>query len=160
MTGLQPNAKWKPTYSATAEAIAKVATEAPLYEGAQKEVRTAALFVAISYYESRFRNDARGGKGRWLCLMQVARENLPPGGAAQVLSSPDSCLRAALPMLQRSFKECASRPEVDRLGAFAASTCEKGAEASRGRVYMARLLLRRHADTIPPDPKPEATTRL
>ena len=92
--------------------------------------------------------------------MQVARENLLPGGAAQVLASPDACLRAALPMLQRSFKECAHRPEVDRLGAFAGSTCEKGAEASRGRMYLAKSLLRRHADSIPPDPKPEATTRL
>lgn len=160
MTGLQPDAKWKGTYPATAEAIAKVATEAPLYDGAQKEVKTAALYVAISYYESRFRNDARGGKGRFLCLLQVARENLPPGGAADVLAHPESCLRAALPLLQRSFKKCASFPEVDRLGLFAASTCEKGAEASRGRIYLARLLLRRHAEQIPPDPKPEAATRL
>lgn len=163
MTGLQPNAKWKPSYAATADAIAKVATEAPLYRGAQKEVRTAALFVAISYYESRFRTDARGGKGRWLCLMQVARENLPRGGAAQVLSSPEACLRAALPVLRRSFEKCAGRPEVDRLGAFAASTCEKGAAASRGRSYLAKLLLRRHVDIIPPDPpdpEPEAAMRL
>lgn len=162
MSGLQPNAKWKDTYPATAEAIAKVSMEAPLYEGPQKEAKTAALFVAISYYESRFRNDARGGggKGRWLCLMQVARENLPPGGAAQVLHQPEACLRAALPMLRRSFKECARHPEPDRLGLFAASTCEKGAEASRGRTFMARTLLRKHAEILPPDPKPEAATRL
>ncbi len=160
MTGLQPHAKWDSTYPATAEAIATIATEAPLYEGAQREVRTAALYVALAYYESRFRNEARGGKGRWLCLMQVARENLPRGGAARVLASPEACLRAALPVLQRSFQKCASRPEVERLGAFAASTCAKGAAASRGRSYMAKALLRRHADLIPPDPSPDPVTRL
>lgn len=160
MSGLQPNARWKDTYPATAEAIARVSSEAPLYEGAQREAKTAALFVAISYYESRFRQDARGGKGRWLCLMQVARENLPPGGAMQVLKHPEACLRAALPMLQRSFKQCARHPESDRLGLYAASSCEKGATASRGRTYMAKALLRRHADTIPPDPEPGAATRL
>ncbi len=90
----------------------------------------------------------------------MARENLPPGGAARVVAQPEACLRAALPMLQRSFKECGRRPEDERLGLFAASTCEKGAKASRGRIAMARTLLRKHAETLPPDPKPEAASRL
>ena len=160
MSGLQPDARWKTTYPATAEAIAKISMEAPLYDGPQREAKTAALFVAISFYESRFRNDVRGGKGRFLCLMQVARENLPPGGAAQVLHHPEACLRAALPILERSFRECARRPEAERLGKFAASTCEKGAEASRGRTFMAKALLRKHAEILPPDPEPNAATRL
>ena len=160
MTGLQPDARWKSSYPATAEAIAKVSVEAPLYDGPQREARTAALFVAVAYYESRFRNEARGGRGRYLCLMQVARENLAPGGAAHVVQSPEACLRAALPTMQRSFKRCGRRPETEWLGLFAASTCEKGADASKGRVYLARLLLRRHADTLPPDSKLDATTRL
>lgn len=154
MTALQPEARWKNTYPATAEAFATVASESPLFEGDHKIARTIALFLSISYYESRFRNDARGGGGRWLCLMQVAREHLPKGGAQKVLHDPEACVRAALPMLKHSFKRCASRPEEERLGLYVSSSCDKGTASSRGRMNLASYLIRRYRANLPDESAP------
>lgn len=148
MVGLVPNAPWRGSYSATAQALADAAQRAPLYEGRDKEARTAALLVAIAYHESRFRLNAVGGRGRWLCLFQVARENLG-ANPRRVLGDAKACVAAAVPLMQQSIRACKSAPEAERLGKYAASTCARGAKSSRTRWALANSLYKEHQDSLP-----------
>src|SRR5262245_32288767 len=69
-------------YAQIARAIAEVTSdpkEEPLFDGPRGREKTAALLLAISYYESHWRRDvdlgigphAHGG-GRYHCMMQIA----------------------------------------------------------------------------------------
>jgi hypothetical protein len=154
MLALQPAAvtPWTDTYEDTAEAIAEVATEAPLYRGPRGELRTAALLTSIASFESRFDPAAAGDHGASVCLMQIGVSNLRALGVrrAELLESARACLRAGVRMIQASFYVCRARAPEDRLAHYAAGglVCgEKGTRESRHRSARAAWLVR----LAPPD---------
>lgn len=62
MTTKEPNAAWKASYATTAEAFAVVAEDSPLFGGDDGVKRTAALELAVTWFESTFAPDAVGDK--------------------------------------------------------------------------------------------------
>src|SRR4029078_2466352 len=58
MVALEPSAPWRGTYEKTAEAIARVSESDPLFEDKGEE-RTAAMLVALAWYDSRFKSNAK-----------------------------------------------------------------------------------------------------
>ena len=72
MLALEPHSPYAATFSATATAIAHVvASEQPLFDGADGRVRTAALLVSLGWFESRFDQHAVGDHGGAHGLFQV-----------------------------------------------------------------------------------------
>lgn len=156
MVAMQPEAPWKDTYASTASAIDQaVHEEEPLFEndpvGREK---TAALLVSLAWFESTFRPNAVGGRGRLRGLYQI-------GGRGD-LSDPLRASRAAIELLRDSFRACAARPVEERLVVYAAggTTCKEARPAvlkkSRDRVAKARWLVKRFPPPPPPEPPPSA----
>jgi hypothetical protein len=141
MVALEPQAPWRPTFEKTAEAIARVSESDPLFEERGEE-RTAALLVAIAWYESRLKHNAKSANGQWLCLYQVDRRHLPDPQKA--LDDPEVCTRAAIKIIKSSLQRCSRRPAEERLASFMSGTCEHGLPDSRYRVHLANRLLREH----------------
>lgn len=155
MVALEPTAPWRSTYETTAEALATVAEEEPLFPGKDGPRRTAALFVSVAWYEAHFQQDAKGDcrkkddKGRCvaqpqsLCMFQVGRSNLGALGTTEeaILSDINVCTRSARKMMYDSFGVCRGRPTEDMLGHYASGgqTCG-GLRESRHRVAKAKWL--------------------
>jgi hypothetical protein len=140
MVALEPRSPWRATYERTAEAIARVAEEAPLFDG--DAARTAALLVSVAWHESRLRPDAKSANGRWLCLYQVDKRHV--ADPSKLLEDPEACTRAAMTILRASLTHCRARPERDRLAFFMSGACDKGLPQSRYRMFLASKLLREH----------------
>lgn len=145
MTALEPTAPWKDTYEATATAIAKAAETAPLY-GENTEEKTATLLVAVAWYESRFKPDAKSADGQTMCLFQVNKRYFEEG---ETPSDPTACTKQAMVILKKSLAKCSSRPQEERLAAFTSGTCDKGVAASRYRTFLAGKLLKEHPVVYP-----------
>jgi hypothetical protein len=141
MVALEPSAPWRPTFEKTAEAIARVAESEPLFEDHGEE-RTAALLVAIAWYESRLKPNAKSANGQWFCLYQVDKRNLPDPQKA--LDDPEVCTRAAIKIIRASLQKCGKSPYDDRLAQFMSGTCDRGLPDSRYRMFLAGKLLRDH----------------
>lgn len=141
MVALEPQAPWRPTYEKTAEAIARVAESEPLWDERGEE-RTAALLVAIAWYESRLKPDAKSKNGQWYCLYQVDKRHLAEPQKA--LEDPEVCARAALKIIKGSLAKCGGRPSEERLAMFMSGACDKGLAESRYRMFLASKLLREH----------------
>ena len=141
MVALEPSAPWRPTYEKTAEAIARVAESEPLFDKNGEE-RTAALLVAIAWYESRLRPTAKSRNGQWVCLYQVDKRHL--ADPQKALDDPEVCTRAAIKIIRASLDKCTKRPPEERLAAFMSGTCDKGLTDSRYRSFLASKLLREH----------------
>jgi hypothetical protein len=139
-------------YAAIARSIAQVAldpNEEPVFGGELGRVRTAALLLSISYFESGWRNDvdlglggrARGDAGRSWCLMQVMVGN---GRTAEgwtgldLVASRERCMRAGLHLVRRSTQACRGRPVDQWLNAYASGRCEAGVPESRARMSKAK----------------------
>lgn len=147
MAALEPSSPYKGTYEKTAEAIARVSESEPLFAvDEQGEERTATLLVAVAWYESRFRPDAKSKNGRWYCLYQLEKGWLPD--AKQALNDQEMCTRAAVKVLRRSLAACTSRPLNDRLAQFTSGRCDRGGVDSRYRMFLAQKLLKEHP--LPP----------
>ena len=141
LVALEPQAPWRDTYGRTAEAIARVAESEPLFEEHGEE-RTAALLVAIAWYESRLKPTAKSANGQWFCLYQVDKRHLPDPQKA--LDDPEVCTRAAIKIIRASLQKCATRAPEERLAAFMSGTCDKGLPDSRYRSFLAAKLVREH----------------
>lgn len=146
MVALEPSAPWRGTYEKTAEAIARVAESEPLFEDKGEE-RTAALLVAVAWYESRLKPNAVSGNGQWLCLYQVDKRHL--ADPQKALTDPEVCTRAAVKILRASLKRCARSPSNERLAFFMSGACNKGVADSRYRMFLASKLLREHPMPVP-----------
>lgn len=142
MAALEPSAPWRGTYEKTAEAIARVAESEPLYEEKGGEERTAALLVAVAWYESRLKPNAKSGNGQWYCLFQIDKRHLPDPQKA--LDDPEVCARAGIKIIKQSMQKCAQKPHDDRLAVFMSGSCEKGVADSRYRMFLAAKLMREH----------------
>lgn len=161
---LQPSAPWSETYGRTAEAIARVSEASPVFAGEDGPARTAAMLVALAWFESSFRPDAAGdcdrkqpngmcapgGRPRSFCLFQIGESNFAALGVTreQVQTDVDVCADAAIRMVRISFQVCRARPLEDRLGHYASggSSCD-GVAASRNRIRKGMWLFR---STPPP----------
>ena len=164
----QPTAPWRSTYDATAEAIAAEANAAPLADGPE---RTAALLVAVAWFESALRPDAAGDctkDGRsvactvsgsvahsW-CLMQIHETNHAGLSVtrAELQTDVRACVRAGLRMLTTSLRVCAAAPPRERLRWYAAggggcSASEDARRKSVHRIAFAERLLKEHQRTDP-----------
>jgi soluble lytic murein transglycosylase-like protein len=147
MVSLEASPPWAGTYAETAEAIADVALEAPLFDGEAGPLRTAALLTSLAWFESRFDPRAVGDHGRSVCLLQVHASNHAALGVTrdELLDDPRTCLRAGVKMIRQSFAVCARRPLLERLSHYAAggAGCERGRRESRHRVGLAIRLVTR-----------------
>lgn len=140
-----PAATWKDTYPSTARAIEQVARERPLFSGVDGTQRTAALLVAVSWFESRHNPRAIGDKGQSLCAFQIGKSNLKALKITeeQILSDILTCTRAAVQMMKVSFGVCRENPIEEKLGHYASGgqTCA-GLRESRNRMLKAQWLFR------------------
>jgi hypothetical protein len=143
MVALEPSSPWRGTYEKSAEAIARVAESEPVFDDHGEE-RTAALLVAIAWYESRLKPNARSKDGQFLCLYQVDKRHL--ADPQKALDDPEVCTRAAIKIIRSSLQQCgaAKKPFEDRLAQFMSGTCDKGVVDSRYRMFLAGKLLREH----------------
>ena len=145
---------WAASYPETARAIAKAATEEPLYGGAFARERTAATLVAVAFFESTFKPGALGDKSTSVGRYQINQSNFAALGItkAQLLADPDVEVRAALRMMRDSFAICKGRRPEDWLAQFAAGhgTCTNagGILASRRRMALAMRLWKEHPFTV------------
>ena len=143
LTALEPKAPWSDTYEKTAEAIARVAEADPLFAVEERgHERTASLLVAIAWYESRLKPNARSKNGRWYCLYQLDRSSLDDPQKALV--DPEVCTRAAVRAIRRSMTACSTRPLEERLAFYASGRCDRGNVVSRQRFHLAKRLLKQH----------------
>jgi hypothetical protein len=145
---------WWTSYERTAETIAQVSKADPVFSGVHGADRTAALLVALGWFESRFRPDAVGDHGRSLCMLQVGESNLKALGVTReaMLTDLETCLHAGLKMIRTSFAACGANPLDERLGHYAAGGqgC-RGIKESKHRLGLAMRLFRDH-----PPPAAEA----
>ncbi|MDB5216695.1 MAG: hypothetical protein JWO86_4622 [Myxococcaceae bacterium] len=143
MVALEPSSPWRGTYEKSAEAIARVAESEPVFDDHGEE-RTAALLVAIAWYESRLKPTAKSKDGQFVCLYQVDKRHL--ADPQKALDDPEVCTRAAIKIIRASLQQCgaAKKPLDDRLAQFMSGTCDKGVVDSRYRMFLAGKLLREH----------------
>ncbi len=154
MRSLIPHTQWEDTFDQTAEAIAEVSEEHPVFAGARGPERTAALLVSLASFESAFRQDAMGDCGgkpasRAACaswgLYQINKHNFTiPGELA--LEDPYIATREAVRMIKLSQSVCRGRPVADMLAWYAAGGvgCDRALEKSHHRVWRAQQLVREH----------------
>lgn len=156
MIALQPEAPWRSTYETTAQTLALVASDSPLFAGPEGPRRTASWFVSVAWFEGRFDPQAKGDcvrkdkTGRCLsapqsvCMFQVGVSNLRDLGvsAEDMLNDVEVCTRAARRMMKTSMGVCRGHVVDELLGHYASGggTCG-GLLASRHRVGRARWLL-------------------
>lgn len=141
LVALEPSAPWRPTFEKTAEAIARVAESEPLFDDHGEE-RTAALLVAIAWYESRLKPTAKSKDGQFVCLFQVDKRHL--ADPQKALDDPEVCARPAIKIVRASLQKCSKRPLDERLAQFMSGTCDKGVNDSRYRMFLGAKLLKEH----------------
>ncbi len=160
LNATEPNAPWKDTYPATADEFARVANAEPLFAGDDGAAKTAALFVSVSWFESRHKPDAEGdhtclardaagkctkkGEPRSFCLGQIGASNFAALGVtrASIQSSVSVCVGAMHEMLKRSLRVCAAHPLNDRLSWYATGGADcRPVRESTHRVRKAMWLL-------------------
>jgi hypothetical protein len=146
LVALEPSAPWRGTYEKTAEAIARVAESEPLFDNNGEE-RTAALLVAIAWYESRLKPNAKSTDGQFYCLYQVHKNHL--ADPKKALDDPEVCTRAAVKILRDSLRLCAKRPENERLAAYMSGVCDRGGVESKYRMFLASKLMKEHPMPAP-----------
>lgn len=146
LIALEPTAPWRGTYERTAEAIVRVSDAEPLFEE-QGPARTATLLVALAWYESRLKPDAKSANGQWYCLYQIDKHWLPDPKKA--LEDPETCTRAAVKLLRESLAKCAKNAKDDRLALYMSGKCDQGLAESRYRTFLGNKLLREHPVPVP-----------
>ncbi len=154
MVALEPSSPWRSTFERTAEAIARVSESEPVFAD-QGEERTAALLVAIAWYESRLKPHAKSSNGRWYCLYQIDKRQLPDPQKA--LDDPEVCTRAAIKIVRGSMQKCTHHRDDERLAMFTSGSCEHGLPESRYRMFLGSKLLRDHP--LPPSTSGGGTAR-
>jgi len=158
MINLQPHAPWETSYGRTAEVLAKIAAEEPLFAGEDGPRKTASWFVSVAWFESNFNPKAEGdcrvqdAKKRCIaqpqsfCLFQIGSSNFASLGVNlhAIMNDPEVCTRAARKMMKISIGVCRSRPIEDWLGQYASGgeNCG-GLVESRHRVNKAKWIFGR-----------------
>lgn len=150
LTALEPASPWRSTYEKTAAAIARVSESEPLFADDRGPERTAALLVALAWYESRFNPAAKSKNGRWYCLYQIDKAHL--ADPEKALVDQETCTRTAMTLLRQSLAQCKARAPDERLAAYTSGQCQAGGVESRYRMFLATKLLKEHPiPAAPPD---------
>lgn len=149
-----PGASWKDTYPETAKDMAASAVAEPLFCTVQdaglacvvtsEDIRkTAALYVSVSWWESRHKRDAIGDGGASVCLGQINKSNFAWLGVTreELLTSTPKCLHAMNRMMRTSLRSCRARPFEDQLAWYVAGgpQCipnDKGKHRMRKAVWL------------------------
>lgn len=139
MVSLQPKAAWRSTYESTAEAIAKVSAQQPLFDENGPH-RTAGLLVSLAWHESRFKLDANS-KNRWFCLYQVQREHLKD--VKKATHDAEFCTRIAVKLIKQSFEACKNLPRFERLTMYVSGYCGRGTRSSYSRMWLGARLVKK-----------------
>jgi hypothetical protein len=148
----------KARYAAIADALAEVvldADESSLFDGKKGRLKTAALMLAISRYESSWRRDvdlgigprARGGGGRYWCLMQIAvpKGKTPEGWTGEdLVESRDRCFRRALHILQRGKRVCKKHGGTSFVNHYASGHCDGAKKPVKERIDLMNKWLKEH----------------
>lgn len=128
-----------------AEAVDEVSlVEPPIGAAEGGYERTAAVLVAVAWYESGFDwavdlGGKRGDGGKAVCMMQVhPRPGLSP---ESLEASRTACFRAGLQVARRSFGRCGGFPSLGGLAAYTSGRCEWGLTSSAVRVRLAEKLV-------------------
>lgn len=154
----------KARYAAIAHAIAKVSldkSESPLFDDKDGRRKTATLMLAMSRFESTWRRDvdlgigprARGGGGRYWCLMQIAvpKGKTPEGWTGRdLVESRERCFRRALHILQRGKRVCKKVGGTSFVNHYASGYCDRAKGPVKKRVDLMRRWMREH-----PFPQPK-----
>lgn len=117
---LEPYSPHVPQFAEISEAITQAANHDPLFpedkDGCRK---TAAILVAVAWFESRFHPNAVGDNGRSFGLFQIQ----PPTGKvpSNVLLNPRTSAYIAVDLIRQSFTACAKRPYEERLSWYVSS---------------------------------------
>jgi hypothetical protein len=159
MNTAEPGQPWSPVYGEISEAIAQASNDDPLFSGEHGAYKTAALLVAIAWYESRFHpnivhKEADGSTSFGLYQIQAPTAKVP----GNLLLLPRTASYVAIDLLRQSFRQCASAPEDERLAWYASSGngCPRNPlvrEQSKRRVGLARRLYEKN-----PPPEDEDTS--
>lgn len=134
MLKLEPNSPYRETFDESAEVYAKVANDEPLFKGEDGPLKTAALFVSVAWFESRFRKGAIGDHGQSVCEFQIGVSNLRNLGTTkdEILQNTEVCTRAARKMMAISFGVCRGKDVLYALSHYAAGGEKCGGEKGQG----------------------------
>lgn len=154
MVAIWPQAKsrWGETYPSTAEAMAESANMSPLFEGNDGPAKTAAVMIAVSWYESAFNPKAIGDGGHSFCLGQINDSNFRHLQLTKtlILSDVRVCVKAMSDVMRESFRVCKGRGFEELLGHYAVggNGCP-ASEKGRGRMRKAQWLFAQYPYTAP-----------
>lgn len=149
-------------YESIAQNIIDVAfdkNQKPLFDGDNARIKTAAVMVAIDYFESKFRKDVdtgllRGDHGNSWCLAQInlggGKIKINENGSFNYLSwdskegwsgedlinDRKKCFKVQLSILRTSF-EC-NVSNNWKLNRYASGFCDRGGDASFVRMTLAK----------------------
>lgn len=140
MLSAEPRSPYRSTFESSAETMAKVATDSPLFGGADGPKKTASWFVSVMWFESRFDPKAKGdcskrdksgvcvSQPQSLCGFQVGISNVAFLGVKEqeLLDNFETCTRSARKLMKVSIQICRTRPMDDWLGQYAAGGVECG----------------------------------
>ncbi len=109
--------------------------EAPLFQGDEDRLKTAALVVAVAARESNLKLDAVGDHGRSVCAMQIH------GGDKKLLEDHVGCIREGIRRLRISVSTCKDYPVAVYAEGPSGCTSSRAQAISRDRMALARRLV-------------------
>lgn len=165
---LEPHAVHRPTFEATAAAIADASNASPLFSGEHGAEKTANVLAATADFESGLIPNAEGDcilKGKLVaskagvcptgatphsfCALQVNESNFKTLGITreEVQTDINVCVRSGLRLMHTSFQVCRARPLEERLAHYAGGrdgcpTNEDATKKSRHRMMRALWLFK------------------
>lgn len=117
---IAPFGPFVPQYAEVSEAITQASNQDPIFPGDKEGCKkTAAILIALAWYESRFHPNAVGDNGRSFGLFQIQ----PPTAKVQsnLLTNPRTASFIAVDLVRRSFSACEKRPYEERLSWYVSS---------------------------------------
>lgn len=117
---IEPFGAFVPQYAEVSEAITQAANHDPLFPDDKDGCRkTAAILVALAWFESRFQPNVVGDHGRSFGLFQIQppTANVP----SNILTNPRTASYIAIDLVRRSFQACEKRPYEERLSWYVSS---------------------------------------
>lgn len=118
---IAPFGPFVPQYAEVSEAITQASNQDPIFPGDKEGCKkTAAILIALAWYESRFHPNAVGDNGRSFGLFQIQ----PPTAKVQsnLLTNPRTASFIAVDLVRRSFSACEKRPYEERLSWYVSSS--------------------------------------
>jgi hypothetical protein len=147
------------SYAETSEAIAQASSEFPLFKGEDGPRKTAALLLAIAWYESRFNPTAIGDHGQSVGLFQIqiaTAKELHSDVTGNMLLSPRDAAPIALAVIRESYRVCGRAGWDEKLGWYAAggNGCkDAGKQKSIHRMHMAERIRKNYPEHFEDDVK-------